>query len=448
MVQWTIKSRLIGSLVGQVTMLWMAGVLIAGLVIHHELNEVFDSALRETVAHIVPIALQEYEIGDSAPAVRSALDRELASLSTARGHVHFLLRDRDGAIKLASSGAPTDLSSPTKNGFRDHGAFRYYARYLANEGMWIEVAQELHERREAALGLWLGLASPLLVLLPIAAYAVWRAVGRATEPILSLSSELEARGGDHLEPIDGAGLPGELSPVIVSINTLMERLKAALEAERAFAANAAHELRNPIASIRAQFQVLSGKLMGTPEQTRSENIASLLGQLGRRIERLLQMSRAEAGLGRSRDRSDLVGLATLIVDDYRHRPDVGARLRLETPDDDSCWVAMDQDAVAIVLRNAVENAVSHGAPAEPIEVRIGADHCVSVINGCPVVAPDVLQALKGRFRRGGQGGKGSGLGLAIVDTIMRQAGGTATLHSPAAGRPDGFELALRFPGAT
>lgn len=448
MARWTIRSRLIGSLIGQVAVLWIAGVAIAGLVIHHEVNEVFDSALREATAHIVPIALQEYQLRKTDLTPGSPLEKELASLNTARGHMHFLLRDGGGTILLASHGAPREqLPNPKKNGFHDFGAFRYYARYLPTEQVWIEVAQELEERREAVTGLWLGLGSPLLALLPIAALIVWRLVGRATEPIRSVSSELEARGGDHLEPIDGAGLPGELAPVIVSINLLLERLKAALEAERAFAANAAHELRNPIASARAQVQVLSGKLKGTPEQARIENIASQLGQLGRRVERLLQMSRADAGLGRSRDRSDVVGIATLVIDDYRHRPDVGQRLQLDVPEDESCWVAMDQDALAIVLRNAIENAMSHGALEEPIEVRIGSDHTVRVINGCPVVAPEVLQALKGRFRRGEQRGKGSGLGLAIVDTIMRQAGGMVTLHSPAGGRADGFELALTFPGA-
>lgn len=447
MAQWTIRSRLIGSLLGQVAVLWIVGVVIAGLVVHHEVNEVFDSALRETTAQIIPIALHEYQLKTSAQGI-AAPEQELASLNTRRGHVHFLLRDRGGVLLVASQGAPSEqLPKPKANGFRNVGAFRYYARYLTKENVWIEVAQELHERQEAAFGIWLALASPLFALLPIAALAVWKVVGRATEPILSVSSELEARGGDHLEPIDGAGLPGELAPVIVSINTLMARLKEALEAERAFAANAAHELRNPIASARAQIQVLSGKLMGTAEQVRTENIASQLGQLGRRIERLLQMSRADAGLGRARDRSDLVGIVTLVMDDYGRRPDVGPRLNLEVPNEESCWVAMDQDALAIVLRNAIENAVSHGSPGEPIDVRVGSDHTVSVINGCSVVPDDMLRALKDRFRRGEARGSGSGLGLAIVDTIMRQAGGAVMLHSPARGRADGFEVMLSFPGA-
>jgi two-component system OmpR family sensor kinase len=448
MAQWSIKKRLIRSLIAFVALLWIAGVSIAGLIARHEIDEVFDSALRETTGQIIPIALQEYRLGLSSNADDLAETRQ-KFFKFSRGHMHFLLRAPDGKILVASNAAPVDqLPPPKKNGFANHGEFRYYARFLPEEKMWIEVAQELQERRETAFGLWLALSSPLLALLPIVSIAIWRTVGRATEPIRDLSADLETRGGDHLEPIDGANLPRELHPMIDAINTLLVRLKSALETERAFAANAAHELRNPIASARAQIQVLADNLRGMPEQARADNIASQLGQLGRRVEKILQMSRAEAGLGQSRERSDLVAIATLLVEDYRRRPDLGDRMKIETDSHESCWVAMDQDALAIVLRNAIENAISHGTTTEPVEIRIGRDHTVTVVNACQAVPPEVLSDLKGRFRRGGNlRGSGSGLGLAIIDTIMRQAGGTVTLTSPATGRNDGFETSLKFPGA-
>lgn len=448
MTAWTIRKRLIRSLIALVAAFWLVGAVIAGLVIRHEIDEVFDGALREATGQIIPIALHEYGLRQS-EAMRASADAQSKSLQIGRGHLHFSLRDDRGVVLVASHGAPSEpWAMPHEAGFSNHGAFRHYAHFLSQEGMWIEVTQELKERQEAALGLWLGLVSPLLALLPIAAIAIWRTVGRATEPISRVSGELGTRGGDFLAPIDASGLPGELVPIIDAVNTLLGHLKAALDSERAFAANAAHELRNPIASARAQIQVLAGNLSAGPDQARAENIASQLGQLGRRIERLLQMSRAEAGVGRARERSDLVSVAALLLEDYRRRPDVGDRITLDTADEGSCWVAMDQDAIAIVLRNAIENAVTHGLHTEPIDVLVGRDHTVRVVNGCPAVAPDVLRDLKRRFRRGGlPHAPGTGLGLAIVDTIMRQAGGSVTLRSPAEGRSDGFEIVLAFPGA-
>lgn len=444
MATWSIRRRLIRSLIVLLATCWIIGVVAAALVVRHEIKEVFDSALRETAGDIVPVALSEYNLQKAG---RTQQPGTLpVALRMARGHVHFFLRDRAGNVLLASSGAPRDPPDfPLSKSFKNDKSFRYYTQFLETDDVWIQVGQELKERHEAVMGLWIGLASPLLALLPIAAFAVWHTVGRATAPITTVSRELETRGGDRLDPIDGTAMPDELVPVVDSVNTLMQRLKAVLESERAFAGNAAHELRNPIASARAQIQVLAGNLAGTPGQARAENISSQLGQLGRRIEKLLQMSRAEAGLGQSRERTDLAAIAELLVDEYRRRPDVRNRLNLVTPGD-GCWVAMDQDALAIVLRNVIENAVSHGASSDPIDVRVG-EHTVSVVNACPPVPPDVLLDLKSRFRRGISNGGGSGLGLAIVDTIMRQAGGRVELMSPARDRSDGFEIDLVFPGA-
>jgi len=446
MAKWTIRRHLVGSMILLVAALWIVGAVITGFSVRHEINEIFDGVLRESAEQIIPITLLQYELENSKQARTFA---EVQAASPKLGHVRILLRSSDGQILLRSSNIPPAIwPLPENNGFHDEGRIRYLARFLPNEKAWIEVGQELRERQEAMRGLLIGLASPLLVLLPIAAFAVWRAVGRATEPIARVSSELSLRGGDHLEPIGGEALPGELRPVIDGINTLMSRLKSALDSEHAFAANAAHELRNPIASARAQVQVLAGQLMGTMEQARAENIASQLGQLGRRIERMLQMSRAEAGLGQSRERADLAAVAALLVDDYHRRPDVASRLRLADDTRGNCWVAMDQDALAIVLRNAIENAVNHGTPGEPIEMRVTENNTVTLVNACPPIAPETLRDLKARFKRGGTAGtSGSGLGLAIVDTIMRQAGGSVMLASPASGRSDGFEITLTFPAA-
>jgi two-component system OmpR family sensor kinase len=449
MKAWTIKGRLIRSLMAFVALFWVVGVVAAGIVVHHEIEEVFDSALRETTAQVLPVALNEYRLATSKEAPAGGEERRPASLNISRGHMHFRLRDQSGAVLVASQGAPSEvLPLPARNTFYTHGRFRYYARQIEDGHLWIEVAQEQNERLEAATGIWLGLVSPLLALLPIAALAVWHTVARATQPISRLSQELETRGGNHLEPIDVAGVPEELTPVIEGVNTLMLRLEAALASERAFAANAAHELRNPIASARAQIQLLAGNLHGTAASARAENIASQLGQLGRRVEKLLQISRADAGLGHTRERTDLIAIASLIVDEYARRQDVGRRLAFEHGDE-SLWVFMDPDALAIVVRNAIENAVIHGRAGEPITVTAGDDHSLSVVNASDTVPAEALQDLTRRFRRAdhSQVVPGTGLGLAIVDVLMRQAGGTIELLSPASGRTDGFEIVLRFPTA-
>jgi two-component system OmpR family sensor kinase len=447
MQPWSMKRRLIRSLLALIGALWIAGVVGAAIAVRHEINEVFDGALRETTGQVIPIALREYEIKKSGN--EPVIAPRAAPLQFGRGHVHYQLRARDGTVLVRSDDAPdAGLPAKLKSGFETGSDFRYYSRYLKPQRLWIQVAQKIEERREAVVGMWIALASPLLALLPIAAFLVWRSVDKATEPVIAASRELGQRSGHHLEPLQRSGLPDEMIPVIDAVNTLMERLKAALEQERAFAANAAHELRNPIASARAQIEVLADKLEGTAEKPRAKNIASSLGELGRRIEKLLQMSRAEAGLGQTRERTELAAVVDLLVDEYVRRPDVGHRMRLTAGEAEagSGWVLMDQDAIAIVLRNALENAVTHGNEREPIDIVLS-NHCVRILNSCAPIAPDVLAGLKGRFRRGRHSkdvGPGAGLGLSIVETLMRQAGGSVDLLSPAAGRPDGFEIVLSF----
>ncbi len=104
---------------------------------------------------------------------------------------------------------------------------------------------------------------------------------------------------------------------------------------------------------------------------------------------------------------------------------------------------MDTDALAIVLRNLIENALRHGAEGGEVVVRIDEDARLSVINqGLVVPAPESL--IK-RFERGATRAEGSGLGLAIVNKILQQIDATLVLNSPASGRQDGFEATIRFP---
>jgi two-component system OmpR family sensor kinase len=106
---------------------------------------------------------------------------------------------------------------------------------------------------------------------------------------------------------------------------------------------------------------------------------------------------------------------------------------------------MDADAFAILLRNLIENALKHGPENSPVEIVVGDAGSVCVRNGGPVVPPETLARLKGRFERAGPGATGAGLGLAIAEAIAAGAGANLDLRSPASGRTDGFEAVLRVP---
>lgn len=449
---WTMTRRLIGTLVVLIGGIWLAGVGIAAMSVQHEIDEVFDSSLQETAQRILPLALDDLGEHEKHDEHYNDEDegRRLADPFPAEKHtehLHYQVRDAVGRVILRSHDAPAEpFAAPLKRGYFEHDGRRYFTEVSTDRSVYVQVAELPKERQEAIRALWLGLAAPLLGLLPIAALVIYWTVRKTTRPILEVQHQIGLRDGEHLSPLDPHGLPSELTPIIHDMNRLLERLKAALDTERSFAANSAHELRNPIAAARAQAEVVATNLQGSPDHARATQLIATLGQLSGRIEKMLQLARAEAGLGLARTETDLVAVTRLVVEDYARRSQVGTRLTFDAGPAQSPMVGIDPDALGIALQNLIDNALSHGTPGATFEVAVGPGATVRVINDGPAISPDTLAKLKNRFERAGRrSATGAGLGLAIVEHIMRQAGGRLELFSPARGRREGFEAMLTFP---
>ena len=205
---------------------------------------------------------------------------------------------------VRSHDAPIEpFPAPLKRGYFEEEGRRYFTDASPDTNVFVQVAELPGQRKEAINAVWLGLGAPLLGLLPIAALVIYWTVQRATRPIIEVQRQIGMRSGENLDPIDPRGLPDELTPIIHDMNRLLERLKAALEAERSFAAFSAHELRNPIAAARAQAEVIAATLRGSPDYARATQLIEMLGRLGGRVEKMLQLARAEAGLGLSAHRN-------------------------------------------------------------------------------------------------------------------------------------------------
>jgi two-component system OmpR family sensor kinase len=443
---WKMSRRLIGSLVALIGGIWLAGVVIAAISIRHGIDEVFDSSLQETAQRLMPLVLDD--LGEQGEYDEE--ERRLANPFPAEEHKEHLLyqvRDARGRVILRSHDAPAvAFPAPLTRGYFDDGGRRYFTEVAPNVDVFVQVAELPQERREAVRAVWLGLMTPLLGLLPIAALVIFWTVRRTTRPILEVQRQIGLRSGENLAPIDPHGLPDELAPIIHDMNRLLERLKAALEAERSFAANSAHELRNPVAAARAQAEVIAESLRGSPDRERMVQLIEMLGRLSKRIEKMLQLARAEAGLGFGRTETDLVAVTRLVMADYARRPQLTGRLAFDRGPLETLTVNVDPDALGIALQNLIDNALSHGAPGTTVEVSIGPGATVHVINEGPVVNASELAALTKRFERAqSTRAPGAGLGLAIVEQIMHQAGGHLELASPAHGRADGFKATLVFP---
>ena len=422
--------------------LWTAAAGIATLQLRAELDESFDSALRQTAQRLLTLAaeqLHEAEEDDDD-------GHEIPAFDDGKGDlIAYQIRRADGDVLLRSRGAPADgYAAPLAPGFVNAGELRIYTENLRRRPLFIQVAEPLRHRQDSVMDAAASLFLPLAAVIPLAALGIWLAVRRGLKPLGELQREISDRGATNLRPLKPMQLPAELAPIASSVERLIERLRLAFEAERAFASNAAHELRTPIAGSLAQTQLLVGELRGTPGEARARSIEAGLKRLGDLSEKLLQLSRAEAGIAATSEATDLLPVARLVVEDCDRRAGSSSRIHLDIAPGASLTRAMDRDAFAIALRNLLDNAVLHGASDEPVSVAVLGDGSVHVRNGGPAIDPQTLAALKNPFVRGRTAAHGSGLGLAIVETIMSQTGGRRELSSPIAGRSDGCEAVLRF----
>jgi two-component system OmpR family sensor kinase len=419
--------------------LWIAAASLTALIARGEMEEVFDSALQETAQRILPLAVVDILNREEA-----GISQRLAAIRDHGEVFTYIVRDDQGRVLLQSHAAdPGAFPDWDGTGFRQTAAHRLYNEEAVRGTIRITVAEPLDHRATVARELQIGLALPLLILLPLALLAIVLALRLSLAPVRQFRDRLSARGARDLSPIASAELPTEIAPLAATLNGLLLRLDAAFTAERSFAANAAHELRTPLAGAIAQAQRLQAETRDPEAKARAGEIEVTLKRLTRLSERLLQLARAEGGRLRRDQPGDLRPVARLIVEDLSRSAEAG-QIDLTLPGS-AVLSDLDPDALAILLRNLVENAQRHGAAGAPVEVTLRPDGTLVVANDGPVLPPEVLARLTNRFERAGTTTDGSGLGLAIVVAVAERIGSALLLKSPRSGRETGFEASIRLP---
>jgi len=432
----SITARLIVGLTLATTLIWCGAVTYSSYISYHELDEAFDRGLHESAQRLLPLAVDSVEGNGRREA------HEIHHYIEGRNeYLSFQLRDSAGRVLMRSRDAPAtpyNQNQTPSPGFSTAGEYRLYTDTDDASGLTITVAETTKGRHEAVIGGAEAMLWPLLALVPLNMLAIWLTVRGAMKPVLRLSSDISTRSGVNLAPLDISDQPRELRPIAEAVARLVERLRAALDAERAFAANSAHELRTPIAGALARTQRMIAELRDPADRRRARDVETTLKRLSDLAEKLMQLSRVDAGVSLAEREVDLLPVLDMVVDDCAKRLEP-ERLHYMKTDGAKLSARMDLDAFAMVARNLIDNAVNHGAAGGRIDVRLPADCTLSVVNEGPVVPAELLAGLKRRFVRGETRSSGSGLGLAIAETIVSQTGGKLELFSPATGRADGFE---------
>lgn len=418
---------------------WLGAAAISVAVLHHELQEAFDETLSQSAFRLLPLALHDLrEPGERHGPIEAMDDLDSAAFT-------YFVHDPAGNVIIRADDAPEDITVvPTTGGYFELDGKRAYAITDRRSGLGIVVLEMSDHRQEALSDAAGALFWPLAALLPLIAAGIWLVVRLGMRPLHAFAQDVALRDETNLAPLTAAGQPRELAPIAREVAALLDRLKGAMEAERSFAANSAHELRTPIAGALAQTQRLALDLGDHPARQRVLDVELSLKHLSQLSENLLQLARLEAGFARSDTLLDLQPVLDLVIRDFQRARATTGRLQVDRVDVD-LTTRITADAFAIVLRNVIGNGLVHGARAGMVEVSVMEGPVVRVRNHGPIVSPQVLTQLGTRFARGDTQATGTGLGLAIVKAIMEQVGGQMVLASPIPGEPDGFEVRLEFP---
>lgn len=441
----SLRQRLIVLVTSTVLVIWLVALGMAYLEAHDELDELLDQRLEQTAGTL--IALDFEEVGER-PATDSDDDDEFQQPDVLDA-VQFQVWNRDGRLLLHSEDAPA-VPFDDSSGFRKAQAggtqWQSFARWRKDHSVQVRVFDDEGERRLLTAEIIGRVALPLTIALPLLTVLIWIAIGRALRPLQSLSRAVSARDAEHLSALDPEGIPNEVHPLILSLNALLERLGRSLDAERRFTADAAHELRTPLAAIRAQAQVALASLDPAERQHALDGIIAGADRATRLAVQLLTLARAERETPLPDTQVDLGAVARQSIA-LRAEAALRKEQELSLGGDETAWLAGDADLLEALCGNLVDNAIAYVQPGGHIEVTLHVTPAgvrLQVLDDGPGVESTYRQRLLDRFYRvPGNSSQGSGLGLSIAQHIARRHRATLTLTTGLDG--GGFGVQVDFP---
>ncbi len=413
-----------------------------------EAGEMFDAKLAHSSR--VLMSLVDEPLGDvavhagGAPIVvavwQGSADGVGDALAFPTGHAYetklaFQARDADGRLLLRSDSGPDIPLAPLVAGYADvviDGAHWRTFTLRSPRGRWYQSGELSDIRMELAADIAEGTLLPLLLAIPLMAVFVWLLVGWSLRGLARVSGEVEARTADRLAPLQPGRVPLEVQSLVVAINALLARLDAAFQRERRFTADAAHELRTPIAALKVHADNQRTARDADERGAAQALLDAGVQRIERLVEQLLALSRVEPGAAIATPRRvDLHALADSHVAERRALD--AARGLTITLDGDAQQVVGDEAALDALVGNLVDNACRYAPDGGRVLVsvtRVDAHVQLVVEDDGPGIPEAARERVFDRFHRElGTGVVGSGLGLSIVRQVLDLHAGTIVLDA-------------------
>lgn len=446
--------RMLAMMLPMIILVW---AIAYGLSLHF-IDEAFDRSLaRRTYALADRVEVQNGEVQVDLPvAARAVLAFDQQDLLFHR------VTDPKGRI---IDGEPDMPQLPARagirpgqllfyNGSKDGERVRVAAFALSLEGTsargvaLIQVGETLTRRSAMVERATLAIVVPMLLMMLTAGVAITYGVGKGLEPVARLRDRLAGRRALDLSPVPLEGTPAELRPFLDEINSLLQRLAEAVEAQSRFVADAAHQLRTPIAGIRAQAEAALAGARPEHAAMALHRITTAAKNMGELVQKLLILARVDAAENTLQlnpvDAHDL--MREVAMDWAPQALARGVEIGFEGTGGEPAWVVGDRDLLRELLANLVDNALRYGGQAVTLTVGCSAGGVVwRVSDTGPGIPASQHEAVFAPFHRLSGGVGGAGLGLAIVQRIARLHQAMVTLDAGAGGQ--GLVVEVRFPPA-
>jgi two-component system, OmpR family, sensor kinase len=425
-------------------LLWLlTGLLVAGLFAgiatfmktQEEVGEMFDYQLQQ-------IALS---MKYSARTMASEL-KGMGEDSNEDNDFMVQVWDAKGAL-LYSSLPSVKLPMASKPGFADvdvqDGHWRIYS--LVSRNRIIQAAQPAGSRAEVSVAMALRMLLPLVVLIPALALLAWVAVKRSLLPLTNVTSEVERRDANTMTQLAADSVPNEIRPLLLALNSLLQRLDSSIASQRRFVADAAHELRTPLTALSLQADLVEQAENPAERTAAIDDLRKGIVRASHLVSQLLTLARQEPDVQRQFTSLDLGSLVTQTASDVF--PIANSKhINLQVQADQQVMIMGDEDGLRTVIGNLIDNAIRYIPEGGEIEVSVNTDdnHATLKINDTgPGIPEDDRERIFERFYRiPGNDVTGSGLGLSIVKQILRRHG--ASIAVKAGNNRKGSQFIIRF----
>ncbi|MDA8329081.1 MAG: ATP-binding protein [Betaproteobacteria bacterium] len=395
---WLIVGMLISTGIAGLSIYWLA---------QDEVNELFDYQIRQ-----IALSLPGHsQLPDIVTEDEDPEEDNIIQVWNAQGKPLFLSYPSHALPRYAMSGLHTVTYQQQ--------SWRLYN--IQRHGRYVQVAQSMAVRNDLAAALAVRMLMPFFVLIPLLAGLIWWSVGRSLRPLQTLTVAVAARHADAMQPLDEENLPQEIKPVVIALNQLLVRLNQAMQSQRAFIADAAHELRSPLTALKLQLQLTE---RASTDEQRSIALTKLNQRLDRSIHlvrQLLTLARSESSLEvlpfTSVDLSILVQEAVQDLMPLAEAHHTGLQLDVQP----HVLVLGRQTDLRTLISNLVDNAIRYTPDAGQVRISVTREAGQAVLRvidqGSGIPAHERERVFDRFYRREGTEATGSGLGLAIVRNI-------------------------------